>query len=117
MNDGVSASIPPVDLQHVCGQEHVKRALEVAAAGGHAIMLTGAPGAGKSLLARAIGGIVPPGPEASSRPVYAPSVPCSARTLFGNQAGRVVRPGLVSQADGGVLILDDDINPPQATPL
>jgi magnesium chelatase family protein len=96
----------PVDLQHICGQEHVKRALEVAAAGGHAILLVGAPGAGKSMLAQALWGILPPTTDATPRPFIAPVPGCSAATFFGGGSGRG-RPGLVSQAHGGVLLLDD----------
>ena len=56
----------PHDLAIVQGQEHVKRALEVAVAGGHNLMLQGPPGAGKTLLARAMPGLLPPlsAPEA-----------------------------------------------------
>src|SRR5207244_2284045 len=49
-----------LDLAEVRGQEHAKRALEIAAAGGHNVLMTGAPGAGKTLLARALPGILPP---------------------------------------------------------
>src|SRR5439155_20514899 len=48
-----------VDLAHVRGQEHAKRALEVAAAGGHNLLFVGPPGAGKTLLARSLPGIRP----------------------------------------------------------
>lgn len=102
----LSAPPQPVDLQHICGQHHVKRALEVAAAGGHPILLVGAPGAGKSLLAHAIWGILPPTTDATPRPLVVPEPGCSAATFFGRGAGRG-RPGLVSHAHGGVLLLDD----------
>ena len=50
----------PVDLQQIAGQEHVKRALEVAAAGGHLILLIGSPDADTTLLARALRDLLPP---------------------------------------------------------
>ncbi len=50
---------PPTDFGEVKGQEHVKRALEVAASGGHNVLMIGPPGAGKTLLARALPGILP----------------------------------------------------------
>ncbi|HSO93737.1 MAG TPA: magnesium chelatase domain-containing protein, partial [Candidatus Dormibacteraeota bacterium] len=50
----------PVDLAEVCGQPHARRALEIAAAGGHHLLMVGPPGAGKTLLARAMPGLLPP---------------------------------------------------------
>lgn len=96
-----------VDFQHIKGPEHVKRALEVAVAGGHHVLLVGAPGAGKTLLARAIPGLLPlQKPTEGERPLVAPSAGCSLATMFGGGAGRV-RPGLITQAHAGVLLLDD----------
>src|ERR1035437_4389587 len=62
-SDGANLEAPPIcvttDLSEIKGQEHVKRALEVAAAGGHNIVMSGPPGSGKTLLARALPAILP----------------------------------------------------------
>ncbi|NTU84153.1 MAG: ATP-binding protein [Chloroflexales bacterium] len=118
----------PVDLQQIAGQEHVKRGLEVCAAGSHSVLLTGAPEAGKTSLARALLGLLPPpteveaaeiaviqaligpspegAPDPERRPCVAISPDASKATLYGGGAGRV-RPGAVSRAHRGVLLLDD----------
>ena len=59
LHDDIAPQFVPTDFAEVKGQEHVKRALEVAAAGGHNCLLVGSPGAGKTLLARAMPGILP----------------------------------------------------------
>ena len=117
----------PVDLQFVKGQEHIKRALEVAVAGGHHMLLIGAPGAGKTMLARALRSLLPPLSETEAagivalrtlarlpvdeaveaqRPCVAPQPTASRALLFGGGSGRV-RPGAVSHAHRGLLLLDD----------
>ena len=114
------------DLGQVKGQESAKRALEVAAAGGHNLLMTGPPGAGKSLLAACLPGILPqltPGEalEVSmiasvagtlsggrllrNRPFRAPHHSASMVALVGG--GLKVRPGEVSLAHLGVLFLDE----------
>ena len=115
------------DFNDVRGQEHVKRALEVAAAGGHNLLMCGPPGAGKTLLASCLPGILPPltnnealdvtkiasvagqtGQGARlvrERPFRAPHHTISNAGLVGG--GQKLRPGEVTMAHRGVLFLDE----------
>lgn len=115
------------DFCEIRGQEHVKRALEVAAAGQHNVIMVGSPGAGKTLLARALPSIMPrlevpealeisriysvsdllpaDGPLVRVRPFRAPHHTISHAGLVGG--GRWPRPGEISLAHRGVLFLDE----------
>lgn len=113
------------DLRVVRGQADARRALEVAAAGGHHMIMSGPPGSGKSLLASCLPGILPPLDEEESievalvweaagqgppgprlRPFRAPHHSASAAALLGGGSGMPV-PGEVSRAHRGVLYLDE----------
>ena len=114
------------DLADVKGQEHAKRALEIAAAGSHNLLFIGPPGTGKSMLARRLPGILPPMSTTEAlqtaaidsvlgvqldmshwrqRPFRAPHHTASAAALVGG--GAEPRPGEVSRALNGVLFLDE----------
>ncbi|HJX69969.1 MAG TPA: YifB family Mg chelatase-like AAA ATPase [Dehalococcoidia bacterium] len=115
------------DLTHIKGQEHVKRALEVAAAGGHNMIMSGSPGSGKTMLARSLPTILPKmtieeslevtkiysvsgllpsdTPLITQRPFRAPHYTISNAGLVGG--GRLPRPGEISLSHRGVLFLDE----------
>src|SRR5579885_2222486 len=93
--------LPDSDMQEISGQEHVKRAMEVAAAGEHAILLVGPPAAGKRLLARTLPSILPVAPQ-----LYPFRAPDASIDLAAFQ-GTSELPGEVTLAHHGILLLEE----------
>src|SRR5579875_3440605 len=94
----------PLDLADIKGQENAKRALEIAAAGGHNLLMIGPPGAGNSMLA-SVAGEIEGGALTNQRPFRAPHHSASMPALVGG--GLRARPGEISLAHHGVLFLDE----------
>jgi magnesium chelatase family protein len=121
-------SINYADLSDIKGQKNAKRALEIAAAGGHNLLMFGPPGSGKSMLAQRLPGLLPSlsteeilecsmvasvaglianGKLSNIRPFRAPHHSCSVAAMVGGGMGRRIKPGEISLAHNGVLFLDE----------
>ncbi len=120
---------PEIDFCNIIGQNAAKRGMEIAASGGHNIILVGAPGSGKSSLAKAFSGILPPmsyeealmtskiyslaGKNIADdslifdRPFRCPHHSASMAAIIGGGAGENIVPGEISLASGGVLFMDE----------
>ena len=126
-----------MDFADIIGQEGAKRGVEIACDGGHNVLLIGAPGSGKSSIAKALAGILPPmnleesaitskvysvaGRSSGglgfmrSRPFRAPHISASKAAMLGGGSGENILPGEVSLATNGVLFLDEFCEAPKST--
>jgi magnesium chelatase family protein len=116
------------DFSDIIGQETARRAVEITAAGGHNLLMSGPPGAGKSMLAQRLPGILPTmtpqeilecstiasvaglisdGKLSAVRPFRAPHHSCSMAAMVGGGVGKRVKPGEISLAHHGILFLDE----------
>lgn len=117
-----------MDFEDIIGQEGAKRGIEIAAAGGHNVILIGSPGSGKSSLAKAMAGILPPMTTEEAltaskiysvigrgqclglmreRPFRSPHYSASLAAIIGGGGGDNIFPGEVTLAQGGILFLDE----------
>lgn len=132
VHDSRSCNIP--DFAEIYGQEGVKRGLEIAAAGGHNVLMIGTPGSGKSTLAKAMAGILPPmsmeeslqtskiysvagknireGRNIGTRPFRAPYLNTSVAALTGGGSDSII-PGEISLAHNGILFMDEFCETPR----
>jgi len=126
-----------MDFAQILGQEGAKRGVEIACAGGHNVLLVGAPGSGKSSIAKALAGILPPMTREESaitskvysvagrssggvglmrtRPFRAPHISASKAAMLGGGSGDNILPGEVSLATNGVLFADEFCEAPKST--
>ena len=126
-----------MDFADIVGQDGAKRGVEIACAGGHNVLLVGAPGSGKSSIAKAMAGILPPMNREESaitstvysvagrsgggvglmrtRPFRSPHISASKAAMLGGGSGENILPGEVSLATNGVLFLDEFCEAPKST--
>lgn len=131
MENDVSA---PMDFSEIVGQEGAKRGVEIACAGGHNVMMIGSPGSGKSSLAKAMAGILPPmtleesvqtskiysvagkgnplGGLMKTRPFRSPHYSASVAALIGGGSDNIL-PGEISLAHNGILMIDEFCEAPK----
>ena len=129
-----SGAFAPMDFSEIIGQEGAKRGVEIACAGGHNVIMIGSPGSGKSSLAKAMAGILPPmtleesvqtskvysvagkgnpmGGLMKTRPFRSPHYSASVAALLGGGSDNIL-PGEISLAHNGILMIDEFCEAPK----